>query len=149
MRGPRIDQRTQIFHFPVFHDSGSTDQWVENIAPTTQAIPLFQFQGHLWKGGKPEFWSSPHPVSGFRTSRTLFFQFNGIKCSEGGVESPAMWVFALPWGVWSYEITSGASVAGVGIPTLSCCRRKSFAGDSIRTHIFLFCDVSWRFHSGK
>ena len=49
-----------------------------------------------------------------------------------------MWVFALPWGVWSYEITSGASVAGVGIPTLSCCRRKSFAGGSSEHTFFFF-----------
>ena len=26
-----------------------------------------------------------------------------------------MWVFALPWDVWSCEFTSGASAAGVGI----------------------------------
>ena len=29
MRGPRIDQRTQNFHFPVFHDSGNVDQCEE------------------------------------------------------------------------------------------------------------------------
>jgi hypothetical protein len=49
-----------------------------------------------------------------------------------------MWVFALPWDVWSCEITSGASAAGVGIPTLPWYRRKSFAGGSSRTHIFFF-----------
>ena len=30
-----FDWHTEIFHFPVFHDSGDTDQWVENIAPRT------------------------------------------------------------------------------------------------------------------
>ena len=35
-----------------------------------------------------------------------------------------MWVFALPWAGWSCEITSGASAAGVGIPTLAWCRWK-------------------------
>ena len=29
LRWQRMDQRTQNFHFPVFHDSGDTDQYVD------------------------------------------------------------------------------------------------------------------------
>ena len=78
--------------------------------------------------GKPEMRPSSHQAVGKWTSRTLFFQSNGIKCSEGRVESPAMWVFALPWDVWSCEFTSGASEVGVGRQALAWYRRKSFAG---------------------
>ena len=72
-----------------------------------------------WESGKPEMRPSSHQAVGKWTSRTLFFQSNGIKCNDGRVESPAMWVFALPWDVWSCEFTSGASEVGVGRQALA------------------------------
>ena len=39
-------------------------------------------------------------------------------------EGALAWFFTLLWAGWSCEIASGASAAGVGIPTLPWYRRK-------------------------
>ena len=128
-----FDWHPQNFRFPKFRNSGFPvtliRAWTGQYRGLSFDCPLVLIPSpEIWKDWRPEMRPSSHQAVGKWTSRTLFFQSNGIKCSEGRVESPAMWVFALPWDVWSCEFTSGASEVGVGRQALAWYRRKSFAG---------------------
>ena len=56
---------------------------------------------------------------GARTSRTLNFQSNGIKCNQGRAVCPQCGSFTLQWAGWSFEFASEASEVGVSRQALA------------------------------